>query len=158
VSHLEPQGNVRGIVFWGHAGARGVPHRAPHPGAKRWGENGHSKPHTGQQRKLGEPLRDTDAERIERTERAADTSSTKTHGHDRQRIEADSPGEQEQHGNERNDLLPHAFNRTARSEQQRDDRNNCHGSVPESIGQPMNGTSEGARAIDHAKRTACQKD
>ena len=113
---------------------------------------------TGQQRQSGKLLRDLHLERVDRAERRADTGRAEADCDRGDGVESKPARHEQEHGNERNDLLRHVLERSADGEREGDDRNDQRFSTLQPPDQPLDCLSQCTGLVDDGESAADQED
>ncbi len=107
-----------------------------------------------QELEAGHLLRDADLERVDRTERRADGRRAEADRHRDQGVEAEPAHEQQEHRNERDQLLLHLDQDPAPCEGEPHDRNHPEPPAGQPVRQPVDQLGEGAGPLHHRERPA----
>ena len=137
---------------------RRVPHRVQHPHGERRQQHGRAERRAREQLHLRKLLCDADLEWIHRAERRADGGRPDADGDGGDVVEAQSPGQQHQHRDERDDLLLHVLQYPAGGEERGTDRDRQHAAAAERQDQARQRHAERAGTVDDHERGAAEQD
>ena len=132
----------------------GVADRTPDPDGDREREEHQTERRAREQRQLRELLRDPHLERVHGTERRADGGSAQAHRRGCERVEADAASEDEEHGDQRDDLLLHVLERAGGRECHADHGDDERFAPLELPGEPIDPVPQGAGLVHDGERTA----